>query len=139
MPKNCAATIAENTRRRKQLERERKGHANNERSPPVDKPGEESRRKHREDFTRMDKLHMALTELCFALNYCTVIEVWRHGFVPREFFVQHLESRFNRALVGMVMYNPETGDIAKPSELLNSVKVMMSVLQSIENYGACQS
>ena len=40
-----------------------------------------------------------------------------------------------RALVGMMMYNPETSEIAKPSELLNSVKAIMSVLQSIENYG----
>ncbi len=35
----------------------------------------------------------------------------------------------------MMMYNPETSEIAKPSELLNSVKAIMSVLQSIENYG----
>jgi Membrane-associated apoptosis protein len=44
----------------------------------------------------MDKLHMALTELCFGINYCTVITVWDHGFVPREFFTQHLELRFNK-------------------------------------------
>ena len=49
--------------------------------------------------------------------------------------MQNLEVRFNKALVGMMMYNPDTMDIAKPSELLNSVKVIMSVLQSIENYG----
>ena len=35
----------------------------------------------------------------------------------------------------MMMHNPETNEIAKPSELLNSVKAIMSVLQSIENYG----
>ena len=45
---------------------------------------------------RIDKLHMALTELCYAINYCSVITVWEHGFVPREFFVQHLETRFNK-------------------------------------------
>ena len=42
---------------------------------------------------------------------------------------------FSRALVGMMMFNAETNEIAKPSELLNSVKAIMSVLQSIENYG----
>ena len=47
-------------------------------------------------FLRMDKLHMALTELCYAINYCSVITVWEHGFVPREFFTQHLEARFNK-------------------------------------------
>ena len=40
-----------------------------------------------------------------------------------------------RALVGMMMYNNETKEIAKPSELLNGIKAMMNVLQSIENYG----
>jgi len=35
----------------------------------------------------------------------------------------------------MMMYNQETKDIAKPSELLNGIKAIMSVLQSIENYG----
>ncbi|BFZ05028.1 hypothetical protein BsWGS_08068 [Bradybaena similaris] len=99
-----------------------------------EKPGQESVRKNRENFTRMDKLHMALTDLCYAINYCTVIQVWDHGFVPREFFLQHLETRFNKALVGMMMYNPETNEIAKPSELLNGVRAYMNVLQSIENY-----
>ncbi|XP_059172077.1 membrane-associated protein Hem-like [Physella acuta] len=99
-----------------------------------EKPGQESVRKNRENFTRMDKLHMALTDLCYAINYCTVIQVWDHGFVPREFFLQHLETRFNKALVGMMMYNPENNEIAKPSELLNGVRAYMNVLQSIENY-----
>ena len=35
----------------------------------------------------------------------------------------------------MMMYNPETNEIAKPSELLNGVRAYMNVLQSIENYG----
>lgn len=39
----------------------------------------------------------------------------------------------------MMMYNAETKDIAKPSELLNSIKAIMSVLQSLENYGVCFS
>ena len=34
----------------------------------------------------------------------------------------------------MVMYSPETSEIAKPSELLNSVKAYMNVLQCVENY-----
>lgn len=101
----------------------------------LDKPGLESYRKTREDLTTMDKLHMALTELCFAINYCPTITVWDYAFAPREYLHQHLESRFARAVVGMVMYNPETGDIAKPSELLASVKAYMNVLQTVENYG----
>ncbi len=42
---------------------------------------------------------------------------------------QHLETRFARALAGMVMFSPETSEIAKPSELLTSVKAYMNVLQ----------
>jgi NCK-associated protein 1 len=60
--------------------------------------------------------------------------VWEYTFAPREYLHQHLETRFSRALAGMVMYSPETSEIAKPSELLNSVRAYMSVLQSVENY-----
>ena len=35
------------------------------------------------------------------------------------------------------MYNSETNEIAKPSELLASVKTYMSVLQTVEYYGKC--
>ncbi|GAB6026086.1 hypothetical protein CHUAL_012289 [Chamberlinius hualienensis] len=99
-----------------------------------EKPGLESYRKTREELTTMDKLHMALTELCFAINYCSTIHVWEYIFAPREYLTQHLETRFNKSLVGMMMYNADTGEIAKPSELLASVQTYMSVLQSIENY-----
>lgn len=34
----------------------------------------------------------------------------------------------------MTMYNQATQEIAKPSELLTSVRAYMTVLQSIENY-----
>ncbi|KAK2193376.1 hypothetical protein NP493_13g01015 [Ridgeia piscesae] len=151
LPKNCAIYIAHSINRKKNKDRKNKVLQEPER------PGAESLRKHREEFTRMDKLHMALTELCYAINYCSVITVWEHGFVPREFFTQHLEARFQqytglflqlhtdahrftgynqflKALVGMMMYNPEANEIAKPSELLNSVRAIMTVLQSVENY-----
>lgn len=128
LPKNGAAIIAQGVNKKNQRDRQKKE------IKGAEEPGTESKRKNREEFTRMDKLHMALTELCFAINYCSVITVWEHGFVPREFFVQNLETRFNKALVGMMMYNPETSAIAKPTELLSSVKAIMNVLQTIENY-----
>ncbi len=31
----------------------------------------------------MDKLHMALTELSFSLNYASTINVWEYTFAPR--------------------------------------------------------
>ena len=33
------------------------------------------------------------------------------------------------------MFNPDTSEIAKPSELLASVRAYMNVLQTVENYG----
>jgi NCK-associated protein 1 len=38
----------------------------------------------------------------------------------------------------MAMYSPERGEIAKPSELYNSVRTVMSVLQGLESYGQYQ-
>ncbi len=45
-----------------------------------------------------------------------------------------METRFSRALSGMVMFSPETSEIAKPSELLTSVRAYMNVLQCVENH-----
>ncbi|XP_078331819.1 nck-associated protein 1-like isoform X4 [Crassostrea virginica] len=127
LPKHSAASILKSSNKHKKKQKKHAG-------PEEEKPGTENTRKNCENFTGMDELHMALTELCYAINYCNVIQVWEHGFVPREFFIQHLETRFNKALVGKMMYNPETCEIAKPSELLSSVKAIMSVLQGLENY-----
>lgn len=127
LPKHCAQYLALSFSKKK---RDKKNKVIQE----PDKPGTESYRKTREDLTTMDKLHMALTELCYAINYCSTIHVWEYIFAPREYLTQHLEARFSKTLVGMLMYNADTNEIAKPSELLTSVQAYMSVLQSIENY-----
>lgn len=127
LPKHCAQTIAQLVNRKKKDK--------NKKNPiEVMKPGSESYRKTREDLTTMDKLHMALTELCFAINYCTTVNVWEYTFAPREYLHQHLETRFSKALVVMVMFNQDTSEIAKPTELLVSVRAYMNVLQTVENY-----
>lgn len=127
LPKNCAMLISLQINRKKKDK-------NKKNTTEVEKPGKESYRKTRENLTTMDKLHMALTELCYAINYFTNINVWEYTFAPREYLHQHLETRFARALVGMVMYNPDANEIAKPSELLVSVRAYMNVLQTVENY-----
>lgn len=127
LPKHCAQTIA-------QLANRKKKDKNKKNTIEIVKPGAESYRKTREELTTMDKLHMALTELCFAINYCTTVNVWEYTFAPREYLHQHLETRFSKALVGMVMFNQDTSEIAKPSELLVSVRAYMNVLQTVENY-----
>lgn len=126
LPKHAVPQIAQVVNKRK---RDKK---NKNVSNELEKPGTESYRRTREDLTTMDKLRMALTELCFAINYCSTIEVWDHTFCPREYLTQHLESRFTKSLVAMVMYDPDTNEIAKPSELYQSVKAYMDVLQTIE-------
>lgn len=133
LPKHAAPQIAQIVHKKKSLGN-RKDRKSKNVLTEADKPGSESYRRSREELTTMDKLHQALTELCYAINYCPSIHIWEHTFSPREYLVQHLESRFSKALVGMVMYNVESVEIAKPSELLNSVKTYMNVLHSIENY-----
>ncbi|CAH0391487.1 unnamed protein product [Bemisia tabaci] len=127
LPKHCAVLISQAVNRKKKDKNKKGGNE-------FAKPGIESYRKTREELTTMDKLHMALTELCFAINYCSTVNVWEFTFAPREYLYQHLENRFSRALHGMVMFNPDTSEIAKPSELLASVRSYMSVLQTVENY-----
>nr|MBE5725882.1 HEM-protein [Cucujiformia] len=127
LPKNCAQLIAA------QLQKKKKD-KNKKNIIEIERPGKESYRKTRENLTTMDKLHMALTELCYSINYFSNINVWEYTFAPREYLHQHLETRFSKALVGMVMYNADTNEIAKPSELLVSVRAYMNVLQTVENY-----
>ncbi|ENN72215.1 hypothetical protein HUJ04_009989 [Dendroctonus ponderosae] len=127
LPKNCAHLISLQMNRKKKEK-------NKKNAAEFEKPGMESYRKTRENLTTMDKFHMAITELCYAINYFSNINVWEYTFAPREYLHQHLENRFAKALVGMVMYNPDTNEIAKPSELLVSVRSYMDVLQTVENY-----
>lgn len=126
LPKHCAKILSAQASRKKKDKS--KKHLDD-----IKRPGDESYRKTREELTTMDKLHMALTELCYAINYCPTVNVWEYAFAPREYLCQHLETRFSRALVGMVMFN-EAMEIAKPSELLASVRAYMNVLQTVENY-----
>lgn len=137
LPKHSAphmALLVMHQRKQRTDKKHRQGAGGAQPNAPRDKPGAESYRRTREELSTMDKLHMALTELCFAINYASSIHVWEHTFAPREYLAQHLENRFNKALVGMVMYNAESHEIAKPSELLSSVQAYMSVLQGIENH-----
>ena len=66
LPKHCAPIIAQVANKKKREKAPKKFE--------FEKPGVESYRKTREDLTTMDKLHMALTELCYAINYCSTIK-----------------------------------------------------------------
>ncbi|KRY89628.1 Nck-associated protein 1 [Trichinella pseudospiralis] len=138
LPKTCAKLIAnainkENRKKSGFMTLEKKGFKRSL-SPQHGYPGDESYRRSREDMTLIDKLHFALTELCFAIDYYPQIVVWEHTFAPREYLTQHIEARFNKTVVAMAMYDKDTQEIAKPSELLNSIRTYMDVLQTLENY-----
>ena len=47
-------------------------------------------------FNRMDKYHMALAEVCAAINYRNNLVVWEHTFTPKEYLTAELERRFAR-------------------------------------------
>uniref|UniRef100_A0A8C2E3K3 Nck-associated protein 1 n=1 Tax=Cyprinus carpio TaxID=7962 RepID=A0A8C2E3K3_CYPCA len=128
LPKHCAKTISQAVNKKSKKQTGKKG------EPEREKPGVESMRKNRLLVTNLDKLHTALSELCFSINYVPNMMVWEHTFTPREYLTSHLEIRFTKSIVGMTMYNQATQEIAKPSELLTSVRPYMTVLQSIENY-----
>jgi hypothetical protein len=84
----------------------------------------------------MDKLHIALSELSFAISSIPQLTVYEHIFCPREYLSQQLESRFNKAIIQMVACDIQQNTITKPSELLANIETYMSVLLSIENYGS---
>lgn len=86
LPKHCAKILSASANRKKKDKS--KKHMDD-----VRRPGDESYRKTREELTTMDKLHMALTELCYAINYCPTVTVWEFAFAPREYLCQHLETR----------------------------------------------
>ena len=49
-------------------------------------------------------------------------------FAHFDLFLLFYNFRFARALAGMVMFSPETSEIAKPSELLTSVSIFTKFL-----------
>uniref|UniRef100_A0A8C2FRK8 Nck-associated protein 1 n=1 Tax=Cyprinus carpio TaxID=7962 RepID=A0A8C2FRK8_CYPCA len=105
LPKHCAKTISQAVNKKSKKQTGKKG------EPEREKPGVESMRKNRLLVTNLDKLHTALSELCFSINYVPNMMVWEHTFTPREYLTSHLEI-----------------------QLLTSVRAYMTVLQSIENY-----
>jgi len=79
----------------------------------------------------------SLIHLCWSINHFPSITAWEHIFVPREYLVPHLEELFMRSIIDMLQYNHETSEIARPSEVLHSIRAFMSALRSIELHGEC--
>uniref|UniRef100_A0A673JSG8 Nck-associated protein 1 n=1 Tax=Sinocyclocheilus rhinocerous TaxID=307959 RepID=A0A673JSG8_9TELE len=115
LPKHCAKTISQAVNKKSKKQTGKKG------EPEREKPGVESMRKNRLLVTNLDKLHTALSELCFSINYVPNMMVWEHTFTPREYLTSHLEIRFTNQ--GNTHFTYTT-----------HVRAYMTVLQSIENY-----
>ncbi|KAJ8259356.1 hypothetical protein COCON_G00183680 [Conger conger] len=128
LAKHCAQTIS--TARDKKLKRPepKKGAVQRE------KPGAESQRKDRAIVTTMDKLHLALTELCVTLSHCGHILVWEHTIVPAEFLLGQLEIRLTKIVVQMAGYNQATQEIARPSDLLAGIRAYTASLHTLSRY-----
>jgi len=90
LPKHCAKTISQAVNKKSKKQTGKKG------EPEREKPGVESMRKNRLVVTNLDKLHTALSELCFSINYVPNMVVWEHTFTPREYLTSHLEIRFTK-------------------------------------------
>uniref|UniRef100_A0A4W5NYH6 Nck-associated protein 1 n=1 Tax=Hucho hucho TaxID=62062 RepID=A0A4W5NYH6_9TELE len=90
LPKHCAKTISQAVNKKSKKQTGKKG------EPEREKPGVESMRKNRLLVTNLDKLHTALSELCFSINYVPNMVIWEHTFTPREYLTSHLEIRFTK-------------------------------------------
>ncbi|KAG1934383.1 nck-associated protein 1-like [Pimephales promelas] len=128
LPKHSAETIS--TARNKKLKKP----AQKRGDVPKDKPGTESLRKDRAFVTNLDKMHLALTELCASYSVCADFTVFKHIVVPGEFLLTQLEIRLNKVIVQMAGYNQSTHEIARPSDLLAGIQAYTSSLQSLGCY-----
>ncbi|XP_048878805.1 nck-associated protein 1-like [Brienomyrus brachyistius] len=128
LPKHCAHTISMARNKKQKKQAPKKAEVQRE------KPGMESLRKDRAITTNMDKLHVALTELCSTFGYWNHFTVWGHVIIPAEFLISQLEIRLSKIIVRMANYNKATQEIARPSDLLAGVKAYTSSLYVVSKY-----
>ena len=128
-----------------------------------EKPGAESYRRNREEFTKLDRLQMALTELSTAVGRfpliqvcCSLIrvqvfvhsvfanaartrvgQVYERGYIVAERLNSTLETHMTYALVQLLELEPDAPfrKLARPSEYLASVQTLIDMLQSLETHG----
>ncbi|XP_041946705.1 nck-associated protein 1-like [Alosa sapidissima] len=128
LPKHCAETISKARNKKLKKPMPKKGEV------PKDKPGTESHRKDRGIVTNMDKMHLALSELCTAFAHYTDFIVFNHMIVPAEFLISQLEVKLTKIVVQMANYNQATQEISRPSDLLAAVRAYTTSLQTLSRY-----
>ncbi|OAF69348.1 hypothetical protein A3Q56_02925 [Intoshia linei] len=145
LPKNCSEIIALNAqKKRNKKERTIRGKKKlKDLMYNMDYPGSESIRRDVENLAVIDKLHIALSQLCESLNNPLANQIIIHDTVlnTKEIFSLVLEKRLTMAIQTMVIVNSERNEITRPSELLHSLTAGMRVFQCLEDYvqfDACQ-
>ncbi|KAM6981225.1 nck-associated protein 1-like [Aplochiton taeniatus] len=128
LAKHCGETISRARNKKQKKVAPKKGELVKE------KPGAESHRKDRAIVSNMDKMHMALTELCSAFSLCADILVFDHIVVPTEFLISNLETHLNKIIVRMANNNQTTQEIARPSDLLAGVRAYTTSLHALSSY-----
>uniref|UniRef100_A0A8D3CE28 Nck-associated protein 1-like n=1 Tax=Scophthalmus maximus TaxID=52904 RepID=A0A8D3CE28_SCOMX len=127
-PKHCAEAISAARHRKQKKAVPKKGELQKE------KPGAESLRKDRIIVTKVDKMHLTLTELCSTYSLSTDFIVFEHIVIPTEFLLSHLEINLSEIIVRMANYNRTTQEIARPSDLLAGIRAYTATLHSISSY-----
>nr|XP_020634570.1 nck-associated protein 1-like isoform X1 [Pogona vitticeps] len=125
LPKHCAATISKARNKRTQKASSKKAEAER------DKPGAESLRKDRSLTTNLDKLHLMLTELCWSFNEVSHLVIFEHTVTPAEYLSSQLETCLSRSLVRLAKPNPNSSELARPSEVLSGVQAYTTFLMSL--------
>ncbi|XP_078287287.1 nck-associated protein 1-like isoform X1 [Rhinoraja longicauda] len=128
LPKYTAHTISKVVHKKQKKPANKKVESNRE------KPGIESQRKDRLVVTTMDKHHFTLTEYSKTINHLPELIVFDHIILPVEYLTNHLEVRLTKAIVRLTGYNQATQEIAKPSEVLSSVKAFIAFVHSVGHY-----
>ncbi|XP_067880679.1 nck-associated protein 1-like [Heterodontus francisci] len=128
LPKYTAQTIS------KAVNKKRKKPVSKKAEPNPEKPGIESLRKDRLIDTIMDKDHLTLTEYCMTINHMWELIVFDHILLPCEYLTSQLEVRLTKAIMRLTGYNQAMQEIAKPSEVLSSVKAFIGFIHSVGHY-----
>jgi NCK-associated protein 1 len=95
-------------------------------------PGVESIRRAKEEITSTDQASTTLSDLCFTVTAFPSISAWDHTFTPREYLISHLEELFIKNIFSMIRYNPDTLEIARPSEVFVRIQSYVATLRSLE-------
>ena len=99
------------------------------------KPGYESIKHDREEMNDLTKTNFIMSELCQALGYMSVLNVWSHQIYPKEIFYDRLENFFYEIIAKNCWLDSNKKDEPRrPSEMNDFIGICMRILLSLGNY-----